>query len=90
MSEHLQIAILGAGGLSGLELLTWLKRHPHANVRHVTSERYDGMPVSRLLPAYQSSSLTFTGHDIDVAECDVAFLAVPNEASLEWVPRLHA
>ena len=25
MSEHLQIAILGAGGLSGLELLTWLR-----------------------------------------------------------------
>ena len=45
MSEHLQIAILGAGGLSGLELLTWLRRHPHANVRHVTSERYDGMPA---------------------------------------------
>ena len=90
MSEHLQIAILGAGGLSGLELLTWLRRHPHANVRHVTSERYNGIPVGRLLPAYHGSSLIFTGHDIDVAECDVAFLAVPNEASLEWVPRLHA
>ena len=80
MSEHLQIAILGAGGLSGLELLTWLRRHPNANVRHVTSERYDGMPVGGLLPAYQGSSLTFTGHNIDVAECDG--LAVPNEASL--------
>jgi N-acetyl-gamma-glutamyl-phosphate reductase len=90
MSEKIQIAILGAGGLSGLELLTWLQRHPATNIRHITSERYDGMPVGNLLPAYKDSSLTFTGHNVDVAECDIAFLAVPNEASLEWVPRLHA
>lgn len=90
MSPSIQVAIFGGAGLSGLELLTWLERHPQATVRQVTSERYAGQLVGQLLTGYRHSPLTFSGHECDVSECDVAFLAVPNEASLDLVPKLRS
>ena len=80
MSEHLQIAILGLEAF--LVWATDLAQETSSELRHVTSERYDGMPVSGyyLLIKFLSD---LHGHDTDVAECDVAFLAVLNK--LGWV-----
>jgi N-acetyl-gamma-glutamyl-phosphate reductase len=89
MTQKIQLAIIGAAGLSGLELLTWLQRHPYAEVCHVTSDRYAGTPVGHLLASYRNTDLTFRTHDVDVSNCDVVFLAVPNQASMEWVPKLR-
>ena len=83
-----RIGIIGAAGLSGLELLHLLSRHSEATVNLVTSTKYQGKNVSEVFPELYEYSLTFNSNETDVIGCDVVFLAVPNQASLEIVPKL--
>ena len=83
-----RIGIIGAAGLSGLELLHLLSRHSEATVNLVTSTKYQGKNVSEVFPELYQYSLTFNANETDVNGCDVVFLAVPNQASLELVPKL--
>lgn len=84
----IQVAIIGAGGLSGLELIHWLSRHPHAELKVITSGKHAGKRLAESFPQFSESPLTFQNHDADLTGCDVAFLAIPNQASLDIVPRL--
>lgn len=84
----IRIGIIGAAGLSGLELLKWLDRHPHAEVVLATSGKHEGLRVEEAFPYLSRQSLVFQSHQADASECDVVFLAIPNQASLEHVPRL--
>ena len=83
-----RIGIIGAAGLSGLELLHLLSRHSEATVNLVTSTKYLGKNVSEVFPELYQCSLTFNSNEADVVDCDVVFLAIPNQASLELVPKL--
>jgi len=83
-----RIGIIGAAGLSGLELLHLLSRHSEATVNLVTSTKYQGKNVSEVFPELYQYSLIFNSNETDVLGCDVVFLAVPNHASLELVPKL--
>ena len=84
----IDVAIIGAAGLSGLELIPLLDNHPRANLKLLTSGRYAGQPLSENFPRFAGSDHVFSEHDADAAACDVAFLAIPDKASLETVPRL--
>ena len=83
-----RIGIIGAAGLSGIELLHLLSRHSEATVNLVTSTKYQGENISEVFPELYKYSLKFNSNETDVIDCDVVFLAVPNQASLELVPRL--
>jgi len=83
-----RVGIIGAAGLSGLELLHLLSRHSEAAVKLVTSTKYQGKNVSEVFPELYQYSLTFNPNETDVLGCDVVFLAIPNQASLEIVPKL--
>jgi len=82
------IGIIGAAGLSGLELLYWLERHENACVELVTSSRYEYERVNDVFPELNTCSQIFQPNDTDVSGCDIVFLAVPNQASLKSVPKL--
>jgi len=84
----LKIGIIGAAGLSGRELLYWLKRHPKVTVELLTSSKYQGQKVSDVFPELNSYAQVFQPNEIDVSGCDLVFLAIPNQASLELVPKL--
>ena len=84
----IQVGILGAAGLSGQELLQRLAGHPEAEVRVATSTKFQNQGIHEAFPFLPESSLIFSGHDADLSECDVVFLAVPNKASLEYTPKL--
>ena len=91
----IRVAIIGAAGLSGLELIRILGRHPGVRLEVVTSDKYAGRAVGEVFPELGPGPLTFARHDFahhdaDLAGCDLAFLAVPNKASLEMVPPLLA
>jgi N-acetyl-gamma-glutamyl-phosphate reductase len=81
-------AIIGAAGLSGLELIRILTRHGQVRLGTVTSGKYNGQRVAAAFPELHRVELTFTNHDAPLNGVDVALLAVPNKASLEIVPRL--
>ena len=83
-----RIGIIGAAGLSGIELLHLLSKHSEATVKLVTSSKYQGKIVSEVFPELYQYTLTYNSNETDVIDCDVVFLAVPNQASLEIVPKL--
>jgi len=92
------VAVIGASGYGGGELLRWLSCHPEARVRVATSRTYAGRPVSDSFPGLTGLlDLSFSpGADaVDLEGCDVVFLARDNgwamKAASEFllhVPRL--
>ncbi|MEE8395298.1 MAG: N-acetyl-gamma-glutamyl-phosphate reductase [bacterium] len=84
----IDVAIIGGGGLSGLELIRILAGHPEVSLRAVTSDKYAGQAVGKIFPRFGRLPLAFSPHDSPVAGWDAAFLAVPNQASLQLAPRL--
>ena len=83
-----RIGIIGAAGLSGRELLYWLKNHPEAVIELLTSSKYQGRQVTDVFPELRGYSQVFQPNECDVSGCDLVFLAIPNQASLKLVPKL--
>ena len=87
-----RVAILGASGYTGGELLRLLALHPHVEVTVATSREYAGKPVYfvhfNLRGFYRG--LRFTNIDLDKVanNADVVFSALPHGVSLNYVPRL--
>ena len=84
----INVTIIGAAGLSGLELIHILRHHPGVKLTGVTSQRYAGQAVGEVFPQFNRLDLSFTRHDAPLNGCDLAFLAVPNKASLELTAKL--
>ena len=87
----LNIAIVGASGYGGGELLRLLAAHPQARVRTAVSETYAGQPVSAAFAGLaKRSELLFSsyGDGAEVAQCDVVFLAQENGRAMHTVPHL--
>jgi N-acetyl-gamma-glutamyl-phosphate reductase len=91
MSQKIEVAILGAGGLTGRELLRWMLRHPVLRPIHITSDQYAGQALSAVFPELDEpvyASLRFSKH-ADVIPAGIpVFLATPNKESAELAPRL--
>jgi N-acetyl-gamma-glutamyl-phosphate reductase len=88
----IRVAVAGASGYMGAELLRLLLVHPRVTLTAVTSERLAGEPLATLYPHLRGlSDLVF--HDLDpewlAAQCDVAFLALPHMESQKTVPVLR-
>jgi N-acetyl-gamma-glutamyl-phosphate reductase len=87
------IAIIGAAGYAGEELLRLLTRHPDASISCITSRQYAGQGVETVFPRFQGSGLTFSAPDVDAiaATADVAILALPHGLAAEYaVPLVNA
>jgi N-acetyl-gamma-glutamyl-phosphate reductase len=84
----IKVAIIGAAGLSGLELIRILTRHPQVELGVVTSTRYAGRRVGEAFPELGRVAHAFVPNDADLDGCQAAFLAVPNKVSLELAPKL--
>ncbi|MBF0278676.1 MAG: N-acetyl-gamma-glutamyl-phosphate reductase [SAR324 cluster bacterium] len=84
----INVAIIGAAGLSGLELIHLFQKHPDVNLEVLTSSKYEGRDLGEIFPQFAGVSHVFSNHETDLSGCDVAFLAIPNKASLEIVPKL--
>ncbi|MDZ4726601.1 MAG: N-acetyl-gamma-glutamyl-phosphate reductase [Leptospira sp.] len=84
-----KIAIIGAGGLTGRELLKLLSFHEGFEVVHITSNQVNGKKLKEVFPnEAHLPDLTFVKHDAPLPnDCSVV-LATPNEASLEMAPTL--
>ncbi len=87
------MAIVGASGVTGGELLRLLLSHPNVEVVCATSREFKGEYVYRVHPNLRGRTmLTFVDSTIDnvlKADPDVVFLALPHGKSIEWVPRLY-
>jgi N-acetyl-gamma-glutamyl-phosphate reductase len=97
MSGRFKIAIVGASGYSGAEIVTLLLRHPSVELTAlmtVNQERQAVKPqkFSDVLPQFlQLCDLEIEPLDFDELqkrEIAIVFLATPNETSHELVPQL--
>lgn len=91
MSAPVKVAVVGASGYSGAELLRLLLRHPNAELVAVTSRSLAGKPLSKEFPRFRgvgvADSLSFTApdaQDLKDAGAEIAFLALPHGVSAEY------
>lgn len=85
------MAVFGASGYTGLELMRLLARHPGTELVAVTSREYQGRPVSEVFPALaRIINLAFTAPDPEAiaAQARFVFTAVPHQTAMAIVPRL--
>ena len=85
-----KIAIVGASGYTGVELLRILKLHPGVDVTVVTSRQYEGTRVEDLFPSLHGyETLRFSAPDVDMIcnNADLVFTAVPHQTAMAVVPQ---
>lgn len=87
----INIAILGASGYTGFELLRILANHPNAKIIEATSRQHKGKTVPEVFPSLRGfyDGLIFSDpEDFKKVRADVVFSALPHGASQEVVPAL--
>lgn len=88
----MKVAIVGATGYTGLELLRILLHHPRVRITCCTSERYAGAAVSEVFPALQGCCdirLEKLNPGSVSAQADFVFTALPHRESMAVVPLFH-
>lgn len=86
----IKVAVLGATGYAGIELVRILSGHPDVELKILGSHSFAGQPISEVYGNF-NHVLDLTCEEIDmdkVAECDVAFTALPHGASKDVIPSL--
>lgn len=85
----LQVAIVGASGYSGQELIRLLLQHPQVEISCFTSRQYAGQPVAGMFPRLRGRiNATFVEPTAAAITGDVAFLALPHGVAAEFAPDL--
>lgn len=85
------VAVVGASGYTGAELLRILWGHPFFEVKVVTAVRYKGELVGNLYPSlgkyYPAEYSPYEPSSVE-EEADVVFLGVPHGEGMKYLPEL--
>ena len=87
----ISVGILGASGFVGAELLRICAAHSEFEVVYATGDSQAGSLASSLYPSLTTAypNLIFDEYSLEkTLKCDVVFLALPHEASLQIVPEI--
>ena len=91
--ETVNIAIVGATGYTGRELIALLLAHPHACIKRLYAIDNIGKPVGEVFGQFDGL-LDLTIEEPDTAalvdECPVAFLCLPHATAMDVGAQLHA
>ena len=85
-----QVAIVGASGYSGEELVRLLLSHPQAELVAVTSRQYAGRTIAQVFPKFashpKSRSVRFTEPNAELLskQAQIVFLALPHGVAAEY------
>ncbi|MHA3771710.1 N-acetyl-gamma-glutamyl-phosphate reductase [Verrucomicrobiota bacterium sgz303538] len=92
-----KVAVVGASGYSGEELVRLLIRHPHAELVALTSRQLAGQPLSAVYPRFAGmryADLPFIETDVPAivaTGAEIVFLALPHGVAAEFAkPLLEA
>ena len=96
MMKTKQIAIVGASGYSGEELVRLLLSHSHAELTAVTSRQYAGQTLAQIFPKFahhpRAKGLRFSEPKAELLakQAQIVFLALPHGVAAEFaVPLLQ-
>lgn len=91
-----KVAIIGASGYSGEELVRLLLGHPEVELTAVTSRQYAGQTVAQVFPRFsqhpQARQLRFSEPNCELLakQAEVVFLALPHGVAAEFaIPLLQ-
>ncbi len=87
MSKSIRVAIVGATGYAGAELVRLFQNHPNAKVTAVTSGRSAGKLLREECP-WLSTDLKLTAFDPTIIEADFVFLGQEAGFAMEHAPEL--
>jgi len=90
VNHRAKVAIAGASGYAGGELLRLLLQHPHVDVAQVTSQRFAGRYVHSVHPNLRKRSLLQFVRFEDLEPCDILFASLPHGESSKIADRLFA
>jgi N-acetyl-gamma-glutamyl-phosphate reductase len=85
----LKVAVVGASGYTGVELIRILHNHPEVAVTSVTSEQSAGKRLSEVFPSLRSRyDLVLEALDAEkiAAKADIIFTALPHKEAMKVVP----
>jgi N-acetyl-gamma-glutamyl-phosphate reductase len=84
-----RVAVIGASGYTGLELIRLLALHPEVEITHITSRQYDGEQISSVFPSL-AGVVSLSCEPVDVAKIsattDFVFTALPHKTAMNVVP----
>jgi N-acetyl-gamma-glutamyl-phosphate reductase len=86
-----RVAVVGATGYAGAELVRILAGHPEVELSLITSRQYAGTPIAKVYPAFSGSvDLVCEAFDADAAaeRADILFTALPHKLPMEIVPEM--
>jgi N-acetyl-gamma-glutamyl-phosphate reductase len=86
-----RVAIAGASGYTGFELIRILSGHPEVKLATITSRSQSGQRLDSVYPALKGHcDLVFQDSDPDAlaADVDLVFTALPHQAAMDTVPEL--
>ena len=89
----MRVAVIGASGYTGMELLRIIQRHPHLELVAVTSEQRAGEVVGEAFPALRGIvGLSFEPLDASALakRVDAAFVCLPHATAAPAVESLRA
>jgi N-acetyl-gamma-glutamyl-phosphate reductase len=94
MNMTLNIAVLGASGYTGAELVRLLLSHPYAKLRLLTADRKAGQPYAEVFPQFVGMGLPDLVALDDVyarlADVDLVFCALPHGTTQEVIAKLFS
>jgi N-acetyl-gamma-glutamyl-phosphate reductase len=87
MDKIFDVAILGASGYTGAELIRLIATHPRLRVRALAADRKAGQTLASVFPHLRHLDLPVltTIGEIDFAGIDLAFCALPHATSQEVI-----
>ncbi len=86
-----KVAVIGATGYAGAELVRILSGHPHAELAMITSRQYAGTAFSEVYPAMAGhADMICQGFSEEAVSeaAELVFVALPHKASMGVVPGL--
>ncbi len=89
-TKPIAVAILGASGYTGADLLRLLAGHPHADMAVLTANAHAGKPLSAVFPHLRMLDVPdlITVDEADWSSVDAVFCALPHGTTQEIVARL--
>lgn len=90
MTETCDVAILGASGYTGAELVRLIATHPGMRIKALTADRKAGQSYAEVFPHLRHLDLPrlTTIAELDVGGIDLAFCALPHATSQEVIAGL--
>ncbi|KPL50998.1 N-acetyl-gamma-glutamyl-phosphate reductase [Prosthecomicrobium hirschii] len=92
MSEKIAVAILGASGYTGAELVRMLALHPRVRIAALTADRKAGSTMAEAFPQFTGLDLPrlIAIGEVDWASIDLVFCALPHATTQEVLKAVPA